>query len=182
LLAAAAELIAELGWRGVSTRLVAERAGVGAGLVHYHFASLQALLTEAALGVMRGVLDDLGPLLDTARTPYEAVDLLFGSLAGHTGRDPASLLFIEAYLASTRDDDLREAVAALIAEFRERLAARLAGHGLDDPDETVAVLAAAVDGVLLHRAMDPSLTGEIAASVLRRLLMPASEPGGGARR
>jgi AcrR family transcriptional regulator len=161
---------------------VAERAGVGAGLVHYHFASLQALLTEAALGAMRGVLEQVGPVLDGARTPREAVDLVMASLAGHTGRDPVSLVFMEAYLASTRDADLRDSVAAIIAEFRRRLAGRLAGHGLDDPEETAAVLAAAIDGVLLHRAVDPSLTGEIVAPVLRRILGPASETGGGSPR
>lgn len=40
LLTAAVELIPERGWNAVSTRLLAERAGVAAGLVHYHFPSL----------------------------------------------------------------------------------------------------------------------------------------------
>jgi len=53
LLDTAAELIAERGWTAVSKRLVAERAGVAAGLVHYHFTSVQALLSAAAVGVMR---------------------------------------------------------------------------------------------------------------------------------
>ena len=34
LLAAARELIGEVGWTGVSTRVVAERAGVRPGMVH----------------------------------------------------------------------------------------------------------------------------------------------------
>jgi AcrR family transcriptional regulator len=38
LLQAAAELIAEVGWGRVSSRMVAERAGVNNALVHYHFA------------------------------------------------------------------------------------------------------------------------------------------------
>jgi len=41
LLDAAAELIPELGWSGVSTRVLAERAAVTPGMVHYHFASLR---------------------------------------------------------------------------------------------------------------------------------------------
>ncbi|MGH3825157.1 MAG: helix-turn-helix domain-containing protein [Pseudonocardiaceae bacterium] len=42
LLSTAAQLITELGWAAVSTRILAERAGVTPGLVHYHFTSLQA--------------------------------------------------------------------------------------------------------------------------------------------
>src|SRR5215218_10063879 len=53
LVQAARELVPERGWAAVSTRTVAERAGVAPGLVHYHFASLQALLAEAAVGAMR---------------------------------------------------------------------------------------------------------------------------------
>ncbi|WP_288047924.1 helix-turn-helix domain-containing protein, partial [Nocardia sp.] len=40
LLEAAVSLIGEVGWSGVSTRMVAQRAGVNAGVVHYHFASV----------------------------------------------------------------------------------------------------------------------------------------------
>lgn len=39
LLAAAAELIPERGWTAVSTRVLAERAGVTPSVVHYHFSS-----------------------------------------------------------------------------------------------------------------------------------------------
>jgi hypothetical protein len=36
--------------RTVSTRLLADRAGVTPSVVHYHFGSVQALLVEAVLG------------------------------------------------------------------------------------------------------------------------------------
>ena len=48
-MAAAAELIAELGWGRVTTRAVAERAGLPHGSVSYHFQGKQELLTEAAM-------------------------------------------------------------------------------------------------------------------------------------
>ncbi|WP_020670358.1 TetR/AcrR family transcriptional regulator [Amycolatopsis nigrescens] len=173
LLAAATGLIAERGWPGVSTRVLAERAGVAPGLVHYHFASLQALLTEAAIGVLRGLTDGLTPLLNQAGTPEEALDLLLGSLASHTGHDPVSLVFTETYLAATRDEELRRAVGGVLADFRRELARWLGEHEVESPAETAAVLAAAVDGVLLHRALDPGLTAETVAPVLRRTLTKA---------
>lgn len=172
LVRAAAELIAERGWTGVSTRVLAERAGVASGLVHYHFASLQALLVEAAISVMRDVVDGVGPLLARARTPEDAIDLMLGSLDRYTGRDPTSLLVIETYLAATRDEDLSKAVADVVAHFRRRLTEWLAERDVASPEETAAVLAAAIDGVLLHRALDPGLTAGMVAPVLRRILAP----------
>src|ERR1051326_5901856 len=49
LMTAAAELIAELGWGRVTTRAVAERAGLPHGAVSYHFRGKQELLIEAAM-------------------------------------------------------------------------------------------------------------------------------------
>jgi AcrR family transcriptional regulator len=176
LLEAATVLIAERGWYAVSTRMLAERAGVGAGLVHYHFASLQALLTEAAIGTMREVTAAVGPLLENARTPTDAVALLMGSLDEYTGDDPASRLFVETYLAATRDPALRAAVAAVLDDFRADFAAWLENHDVADPQGTAVVLAAAVDGLLLHRALDAGITTDAVTSVLTRLVRaPAAE-------
>ena len=49
LLDAAGEQIAEVGWGRVTTRSVAERAGLPHGAVSYHFAGKQELLAEAAV-------------------------------------------------------------------------------------------------------------------------------------
>ncbi|MUL42857.1 TetR/AcrR family transcriptional regulator [Streptomonospora sp. PA3] len=174
LLAVACELIAEHGWTAVSTRMLAERAGVTPGLVHYHFSSVQALLSEAAIGAMRDYLARIPELLDGAATPQHALEAVLGELDAHTGLDPASLLFVETYLASTRDSALREEISALLAHFRARLADRLARHGTADPETTAAVLAAAIDGVLLHRPLSPGTTGADVAPVLGRILAPAA--------
>lgn len=76
LMRAAVELVPERGWTGVSTRLLAERAEVAPGLVHYHFSSVRALLAEASIAAMREMIDQLPPVLERARTPEEALDLL----------------------------------------------------------------------------------------------------------
>jgi AcrR family transcriptional regulator len=170
LLVAAAELIAERGWTAVSTRTVAERAGVAPGLVHYHFASVQALLSEAAVGVMRQAAAMVGPTLAGAQTPAVAVTLLVASLDEYTGNDPLSVLFVETYLAATRDPGLRDAVAGVIAEFRAQLAGWLGERGVPAPEATAAVLGAAVDGLVMQRALDPTVTAETIVPVLTRLL------------
>ena len=169
LVQAARELVPERGWAAVSTRTVAERAGVAPGLVHYHFASLQALLAEAAVGAMRDLAGGVGALLQQARTPNELVELLMAEVDRYTGTDPASLLATETYLAATRDPGLREQLTAVLDDFRGRIAGWLREHAVPEPDATAAVLAAAFDGVLLHRALAP-LPGAAVAPVLHRIV------------
>lgn len=176
LLAAAAELISEVGWNSVSTRLLAERAGVAPGLVHYHFESLQALLRQAAVGVMRDVLSAAEPMLTSATTVDAGLDLMLASLDDYTGTDPASLLATETYLAATRDQTLHAELAGLVERFRATIANWLAERGHDDPQRTAAVLGAAIDGVLLHRGLDPGLTSEQVSPVLRRMLTTDHRP------
>ena len=170
LLGAAVELITERGWTAVSTRVVAERAGVAPGLVHYHFSSVQALLSEAAVGAMREVGTALEPVLAQAGTPAAAMAALASALDPYTGDDPMSVLFVETYLAATRDPDLRAAVAEVVTDFRTRLATWLDGHGVTAPAATAAVVGAAIDGLVLQRALDPGLTAGTITPVLVRLV------------
>ncbi|MGD9485132.1 TetR family transcriptional regulator [Streptomyces sp. TRM70308] len=182
LLAAAAELIGERGWSAVSTRAVAERAGVGAGLVHYHFPSLQALLADAALARVEELLARFAAPLRAAPTPEAGLDHLLGALDAYSGHDAASLLFNETYLAAARDPALARRLADALADTRRHLADWLRAHGAADPEPTAAVLAAALDGVMLHRPLDPGLTAAAVAPVLRRTLArPAHDKGGDPR-
>jgi AcrR family transcriptional regulator len=175
LLQAAVELIAERGWTAVTTRVVADRAGVAAGVVHYHFSSMQALLVEAAVGAARALGVQMSQMLADAGSADEVLTTLFGMLDTYTGTDPMSVLFIEAYLAGTRDERLRQALGEVIGEVRRQLAERLTADGVPDAEATAAVLGAALDGVLLHRALLPGPTGEQLLAVLRRLLPSGTE-------
>lgn len=170
LLDTAAALIAERGWTAVSTRVLAERAGVAAGVVHYHFGSVPALLREAALAAVRGVLDRFGPALAAAGTADDLVALLVSGLEPYDGTDPTSLLFAETYLAATRDEALRADLGEVVTGFRRLLADRLAALRVAAPEATAALLAATVDGVMLHRPLVPGPTPDEAATVLSRLV------------
>jgi AcrR family transcriptional regulator len=173
LLRAAAELIPELGWYAVSTRILAQRAGLAPGLVHYHFESLQALLREASLASMRESLQFTNAIFARAESLEAGLDLLLGALDAYTGSDPASLLFVEAYLASLRDPRLAQELAALVVDFRQRFAGWLAAGGQAAPEATAAVLAAALDGILLHRSLGPDLDSAAVRQVLGRALVRA---------
>ncbi|GAA1572065.1 TetR/AcrR family transcriptional regulator [Kribbella hippodromi] len=168
LLAAAAELIPERGWTAVSTRVLADRAGVTPSVVHYHFSSIQDVLAEAAVTAMSQVLAATDELFTAAITPEAGVDAMLASVEQYDGTDPMSLLFTETYLAATRDEQLRERIATLVTDFRTRVTDWLTIHQVAEPAATAAVLAATIDGLLLHRSLvpeSPALT-----TVLRRLV------------
>lgn len=170
LLAAAVELIAERGWTAVSTRVLADRAGVTPSVVHYHFASLRALLNEAAVDLMRQVLAELDEVLESARTPADAVDGMLAASNRYTGGDPMSLLAIEAYLAATRDELLRDEIDSVVEEFRQRFSRWLDARAVIAPDETALVVIAALDGILLHRGLGSGMDATSVAPVLHRLI------------
>ncbi|WP_284740371.1 TetR/AcrR family transcriptional regulator [Amycolatopsis sp. RTGN1] len=170
LVAAAVELIPERGWTAVSTRVLAERADVTPSVVHYHFSSVQAVLVDAVLGAMRAVSGELGPVLAAASTSEEVVGAMVAAVQQYTGTDPMSLLFVEGYLAATRDDTLRAGIAAVLADLQGVLGDRFRQFGVANPDGTAAVLGAAIDGLLMHRAVAPDATPAGVAGVLRRLV------------
>ncbi|WP_150245628.1 TetR/AcrR family transcriptional regulator [Nocardiopsis quinghaiensis] len=176
LLQAATELISERGWSAVSTRTLAQRAGVGPGLVHYHFTSLQALLTEAATQTLHTIAEEATAHL-AQTTPHEGLALILGDLDRYPGDDPASRLVTETYLAATRDQDLRRAITDVLNLLRRHLTTWLTANGVPSPQATAATLAATLDGVMLHRALDPDLTAPTVEPVLRRLLTPDDHQG-----
>lgn len=171
LMTAAVELVGEVGWGGVTTRLVAERAGARPGLVHYHFASVEDLLVTACTGMvgemLNGVLHEL-----TRHDDLDAgLDWLLTELRRYTGTDPASLLLTEAFLAASRIPSLHAELAGSVAGFRTGVAGWL--RALDhatEADAGATVLAAAIDGLVLHRALDDSLDPLALAGPLRRML------------
>jgi AcrR family transcriptional regulator len=169
LLAAAAELIPELGWGSVSTRAVAERAGIAPGLVHYHFDSMRDLLAQASIATLAELVQGAAAALDGAEL-HDGIRGLFESLDAFPGDDPATLLVSEAYLAGSRDSALRDDLGEQLSAFRSALASWLDGHGESDSETKAAAIAALGDGLLLHRALGQPVGGDAVAALALRLL------------
>ncbi|MEV0588359.1 TetR/AcrR family transcriptional regulator [Nonomuraea sp. NPDC050310] len=171
LLAAAAALIGEAGWGAVSTRMAADRAGVAPGVVHYHFGSVTDLLVTASTTLARDLVESVGAGLEAQLDLGAGIDWLAAQLAAHPPDDPASRLVAEMYLASSRTPELREQLALLLDGFRARAAAWLAARGYaGDPAPAAALLAAVVDGVMLHRGLDPGLDPRGLTAPLRAMV------------
>ncbi|MEV4097841.1 TetR/AcrR family transcriptional regulator [Streptosporangium saharense] len=176
LLDAAVALIGEVGWGGVTTRMVAERAGVAPGVVHYHFASVNDLLVEASTAFAGALFGAVAHRLAEQPDIGSGLDWLLGELSGYTGTDPASLLIVEMYLAAGRHPELRDRLRAMIDDFRSHMASWLRVNGHTGDTEAAAVLlAATVDGLVLHHSLDPAMDVAALAVPLRAML--TGQPG-----
>lgn len=158
LAAAAVALIAEAGWRAATTRGVAARAGVNPGLVHYHYRSVAALRREAALGAMSVVFEPAMASLAEAPDVELALRGAIEAIRQIEPTRPEARVSLEAMLESQRDPELRLGMLELLNDFRavleERLHERFSGSRLDAAG-AAAVVAAALDGLALHVAIDP---------------------------
>jgi AcrR family transcriptional regulator len=176
---AAAELIAEAGWGRVTTRAVAERAGLPHGAVSYHFHSKQELLTEAALATVERMF----PIaeLEAAQTLPELIPLFQESFVGRSTVDVidpvSSGVLLEAMRECGRNPGLRERMAALLRSYREIVANLIRAeqdHGVVEPRpnarDLATLLIAAGDGLLLHVLLDPQLQISRAAETLLTLI------------
>lgn len=170
ILQATAELIAEAGWSGFSTRDIAARAGVTQGVVSYHWRSKDELVREAALAATNETFEPLLVLLREAASAREALERSLALVEAIRGEPQLALLLFETMLQSGRDPVLREALAAMIRRFRGELAAALERDGVTDAATLAAALAAAADGVLLHAVVDERFDVAAAGAALLRLL------------
>lgn len=172
LLAAAGELIGELGWTAVSTRIVAERAGVRPGLVHYHFESLQDLLRKAAVEAMRPLLAEATAMFEAAPSPADGAEALLSYLDRFSGATPEALLFAEAYMAANRDERLRAALTELVAAFHRSIATTLAAAGHPSPEGAATLLMTTLDGYVLHKSLNRALSTTPLTPLLKSLMTP----------
>ncbi|MEV8457856.1 TetR/AcrR family transcriptional regulator [Streptomyces sp. NPDC059913] len=154
---AAASLIPEVGWGGVTSRRVAERAGVNTGVIHYHVGSIGELRRIAAVGrIQTFFLDRIGDAL-TQEDPSAAVELMLRGLCSSDSRDPELLLLYESLVAANRDDQLRAEIAASLSRLRQWLHDWFAERGVARPLPAAVTITAAMDGFLLQRMLDPDL-------------------------
>jgi AcrR family transcriptional regulator len=174
---AAAELIAELGWGRVTTRAVAERAGVPHGAVSYHFRGKQELLIEACLAAFAEAV----PVEDYAGQPRlgDLIDVVGSQVAEGLQTDAVlGRLMFEAIREAERDEVLRERLRTMITEYRKVVVAVVRAEQergvvrADISAEVIATLVTAVgDGLFLHALLDPDLDVSDALGALRALLV-----------
>jgi AcrR family transcriptional regulator len=176
LMTAAAELIAELGWGRVTTRAVAERAGLPHGAISYHFRGKQELLTAAALDAFEQALP--AEQFAALNSVDDLIDLIASQLRPSEMIDPVlSRLMLETMREAERDAALRERMGALLGQYRTMIVEIVRGDQrrgtitANVPAEAIATLLAALgDGLLLHALLDRDLDVAGAVTAVRDVL------------
>lgn len=170
-------VMAEHGYDGSSTQAIADAAGLGAGLVHYHFANKREILLD--------LVDELASRLDAryrarAARAESAWERLVAFLDAHValGRDAdprAVACWVHVGAESLRDADVRAAyqrsVRAALAELERLIAEVLAEEHRDTEAATTlaAGLYATIEGAY-HLAIAARATpAGFAAETLRRM-------------
>lgn len=176
LLTAAAQLIAEVGWGRVTTRAVAERAGLPHGAVSYHFRGKRELLGEAAMHAFSDALpaDSFAALTSLD----DFIALMRAEIGTPEAVDPVmSRLMMETLREAERDPWLRERMGEFMATYRAFIVNLVRNEQENGripkavPAEGLATLLAAVgDGLLMHALLDPQLEVDAALDALGALL------------
>ena len=148
LMDAAEQLLYEVGYAGVTTRRVAEEAGVKHGLVHYYFGSMEELLTQTLERFADRLADPLEQL-------YATPDITFAEkwrigaqfwVQEPTARFPKILLELSAM--SWNLPPLKQRIAAVHARFRaifeHYFGAAMREYGLTEDELPLKVMVAAV--------------------------------------
>jgi AcrR family transcriptional regulator len=148
LLDAAENLLYEVGYAGVTTRAVAESAGVNPGLVHYYFGSMEELLTQTLERFVDQLADALEALYDDPGLSF-ADKWRLGArfwVDEPTSRFPKILLELLAMgwnmpVLRTR---LTEVHARFSCIFERHFGPALRDYGLDEDVFPLKVIVAAV--------------------------------------
>jgi AcrR family transcriptional regulator len=177
ILAAAEELIIDVGWANITTRSIAERAGVNNALIHYYFGSKDALLLEAASAAFAEAQGPLPSLADAPSTA-EALKSLFSWLASVDAHSPMMIISMEAAHQAIRD----EAVAGFLKGIWDQYfggltslieAAQARGEFREDLDAmgTAVAFGALLDGLFLYRLLsaDVSKASSVVATLIDSL-------------
>lgn len=174
---AAGQLIVEVGWGQVTTRAIAARAGVPHGAVGYHFTGKVELLREAGMTATEQALAvplTMALQADSVRVLLEGTAAWF---AGGGLSDPSAALLLEVAREAMHDDALREHIAALLETYRTALTdlvandqARGVVFGAATPAGTATVIAALLDGLLMHHLLDPALDVRASADAMLALV------------
>jgi AcrR family transcriptional regulator len=179
---AAAELVAERGWSAVTTRAVAERAGVNQALVHYHFGNMDALRRESVVARLGPIIEAVAEELISERPFPEGVSRTMALLDRILLEPEPTVLMAEALLQATRDPAMTEALGQVLGSWAALLEPRIViaqqrGTVRDDlaPSVLARLLAAIFDGLLLQRLADPGTDLTAAGQAINLLLTPPSE-------
>lgn len=167
-------LLADGGWPAVTARSVAERAGTNMGLIHYHFGGLPGLHAAIARKAGDEVITPVVDALLEGQDPNAALDAIRNLVPATTGNSPTMRLAVELMAGALHDPALGEVLRDGLRQARARISERL-GELYPSWSEArrtgaATVVAALLDGLMLHQLLDASLPVNDALAALGDLI------------
>jgi AcrR family transcriptional regulator len=168
-------VIAERGLAGMTTRLVAEEAGISHGMCHYHFDTRDELVLAVVDHVRQYWIDPMEILVAAPGTARDRLNAVVRWMAEPATRE-VMRVHLELMSQCEYSEPLRERMAAEYARWQGayvELFLQLAGEdalraGLDAERIGVA-FATLADGLVDQRSLNPSLD---TAAIMRAFLDP----------
>jgi AcrR family transcriptional regulator len=175
LLAAAVRVLDRDGMRGLTSRSVAQEAGVTHGLVRHHFGSRDALIHEAVLDLAARTLEITKLESGTGRLE----DLGAGTTRMVTEPQNLPGVDYELILEARRRPELAPAVHALYDRYLDATRRELERIGLGDDAALARLVFAALDGLVLQMLIyGRTDDADAAIARLHELLAPRLPPTG----
>jgi AcrR family transcriptional regulator len=171
ILEAARDTLAEHGPEGLTTRRVAQRAGISHGMVHYHFEDKRDLILALLIQARRDWIQPLEELVDGPGPAEARMRAVIAWMALPATTD-VMRVHMSIYVFALGDDLIRERYAAEYARWRApfvtlyRQLVKELGLAHLDAKSVGEAFASAADGLVQQQVIDPSLP---TARMLRRL-------------
>jgi AcrR family transcriptional regulator len=185
LLAAAAELIAEVGPSGITLANVGERAGYSRGLATHHFGSKGAMMQRLVDSVTYGFREQVFVESASDTVLDQALGLVRAYFHEFAQARPANRarLVLWADAVATGTPDIRSAMLASDRAFREELAKRIqrgqaTGEfaGSVDPRAAATVIIGMLRGVALQSMLDDELDLDACRIEIEEVLTKRIQP------
>ena len=168
------EAVIAHGFGDVTARQLAETAGVSAGLIHHHWANLDALVVEAFELFANEAAALTNAAVNPRSDPRQQLDDLIDVLLPDTDA-PEVALWMEAACQARRQPALAEpvrhtdqALVELVTAIVEQGTAL--GHwNTTDPADTANTIVAIIDGLAFHSLVLGTTASEHARATTRRL-------------
>lgn len=167
ILIAAWDALTQVGFEKITTRRIAEAAGINIATLHYHFGSKEAVLVETLRYAQRWAEQRMREAIVGAKTPTEVLMRAFDETWELVHTRPGVLRF-DLAVRGFRDPEARQEAESVYANYRrfvrEIIEHHVAVGGTLDADLTPETLAnyivSAIDGIVLHH----TLSGDEAAA------------------
>lgn len=182
---AALACFARSGFHGSSMQEICAEAGMSAGNLYRYFPSKEAIITAIASSE-RERCTAMFDVLEHAADPIAALVSLGHRFMDEMAESPEASLNAEIMAEAMRNPGRKEQYRRDNADMRAAVACALERgieKGLVDPALDPAIAARMIialgDGLMLHRALDPSLNPCSLKSMLERMVLSFLRPGAG---